>query len=85
MESFISICEIHTVLGVTYFEVACPDKAGRITPIHIIEYLFGKENTMLFVTGEKGQGILEYAIILFLAVLIITAVLWLLGFRLGDF
>jgi len=40
---------------------------------------------MLFITGEKGQGVIEYAIILFLVALIITAVLWLLGFRIGDF
>jgi len=39
---------------------------------------------MLFAPQEKGQGLIEYAIILSLVALIVIAVLWLLGFRLGT-
>jgi pilus assembly protein Flp/PilA len=46
--------------------------------------LLGKENGMLFASKEKGQGLVEYAIILSLCALIIIAILWLLGFRIGG-
>lgn len=39
---------------------------------------------MLFAPQEKGQGIIEYVIILSLVALIVIAVMWLLGYRLGD-
>jgi pilus assembly protein Flp/PilA len=39
---------------------------------------------MLFSLQEKGQGLVEYAIILLLVALIVIAVLWLLGPKLGD-
>ena len=39
---------------------------------------------MLFALQEKGQGLIEYAIILSLVALIVIAVLWLLGPKLGD-
>jgi pilus assembly protein Flp/PilA len=39
---------------------------------------------MLFSLQEKGQGLVEYAIILLLVALIVIAVLWLLGPNLGD-
>ena len=39
---------------------------------------------MLFAPQEKGQGLIEYAIILSLVALIVIAVLWLLGPRLGN-
>jgi pilus assembly protein Flp/PilA len=34
---------------------------------------------MLFASKEKGQGLIEYAIILSLVALIVIAILWLLG------
>jgi pilus assembly protein Flp/PilA len=39
---------------------------------------------MLFALNEKGQGLIEYAIILSLVAIIVVAVLWLLGPKLGD-
>ena len=39
---------------------------------------------MLFALQEKGQGLIEYAIILSLVALIVIAVMWLLGPRVGD-
>ena len=39
---------------------------------------------MLSVPQEKGQGLIEYAIILSLVALIVIAVLWLLGTTVGN-
>ena len=39
---------------------------------------------MLFAAQEKGQGLIEYAIILSLVALIVIAVMWLLGPKVGD-
>ena len=39
---------------------------------------------MLSAPKEKGQGLVEYAIILSLVALIVIAVLWLLGPRIGN-
>ncbi len=39
---------------------------------------------MLFAPQEKGQGLIEYAIILSLVALIVIAVMWLLGPEVGD-
>jgi pilus assembly protein Flp/PilA len=39
---------------------------------------------MLFALKEKGQGFVEYAIILSLVALIVIAVLWLLGPTVGN-
>ena len=40
---------------------------------------------MLFALKEKGQSLIESAILVALVVLIIIAVLWLLGFKVGNF
>jgi pilus assembly protein Flp/PilA len=39
---------------------------------------------MLFAPQEKGQGLIEYAIILSLVAMIVIAVMWLLGPEVGD-
>ena len=39
---------------------------------------------MLFAAQEKGQGLIEYAIILSLVALIVIAVMWLLGPTVGN-
>ena len=39
---------------------------------------------MLIAANEKGQGLIEYAIILSLVALIVIAVLWLLGPTIGN-
>jgi len=39
---------------------------------------------MFFAPQEKGQGLIEYAIILSLVAMIVIAVMWLLGPNLGD-
>ena len=39
---------------------------------------------MFIAPKEKGQGLVEYAIILSLVALIVIAVLWLLGPAVGD-
>ena len=42
------------------------------------------ENTMLFAPKEKGQGLVEYALILVLVALVVIAVLLLLGPVIGN-
>jgi pilus assembly protein Flp/PilA len=39
---------------------------------------------MLFSPQEKGQGLIEYAIILFLVAMVVIAVMWLLGPKVGN-
>ena len=39
---------------------------------------------MLLAPKEKGQGLIEYAIILSLVALIVIAVMWLLGPKIGN-
>jgi pilus assembly protein Flp/PilA len=39
---------------------------------------------MLFAPKEKGQGLIEYAIILSLVALVVIVVVWIFGPRLGD-
>jgi pilus assembly protein Flp/PilA len=39
---------------------------------------------MLFAPKEKGQSLIETAILLVLVALIIIAILWLLGYKIGK-
>ena len=39
---------------------------------------------MLFAPKEKGQGLIEYAIILSLVALVVIVVVWIFGPSLGD-
>ena len=39
---------------------------------------------MLFAPQEKGQGLIEYAIILSLVAMVVIGVVWTLGPRIGD-
>ena len=39
---------------------------------------------MFFAPQEKGQGLIEYSIILSLVAMIVIAVMWLLGPQVGD-
>ena len=39
---------------------------------------------MLFSPQEKGQGLIEYAILLSLVALVVILVLWMLGPRIGN-
>lgn len=39
---------------------------------------------MLFAPQQKGQGLIEYAIILSVVALVVIAVMWLLGPKLGN-
>ena len=43
-----------------------------------------KEFTMLFAPKEKGQGLVEYAIILALVAIVVIAVMRLLGPKIGN-
>jgi len=45
---------------------------------------FRKELTMLFAPKEKGQGLVEYAIILALVAIVVIAVMRLLGPKIGN-
>lgn len=40
---------------------------------------------MLLASKESGQSLVENAIILALVALVIVAILWLLGFRIGNY
>jgi pilus assembly protein Flp/PilA len=48
------------------------------------ECLFRKEFIMLFSAKEKGQGLVEYAIILVLVAIVVIAVVRLLGPAVGN-
>jgi len=39
---------------------------------------------MLFAPKEKGQGLVEYAIILSFVAVVVLAVMWMLGPKLGN-
>jgi len=39
---------------------------------------------MLFAPKEKGQGLVEYAIILSLVAMVVIAVVWVMGPRIGE-
>ena len=39
---------------------------------------------MLFAPKEKGQGLVEYAIILSLVAMVVIAVAWVMGPRIGE-
>ena len=39
---------------------------------------------MLFAPKEKGQGLIEYAIILSVVAVVVVAVMWMLGPKLGN-
>jgi pilus assembly protein Flp/PilA len=39
---------------------------------------------MLFATQEKGQGLVEYALILTLVAMVVIVVIWMMGPRIGD-
>ncbi len=39
---------------------------------------------MLFAPKEKGQGLIEYAIILSIVAVVVVAVMWMLGPKIGD-
>ena len=43
-----------------------------------------RRNTMLFAPKEKGQGLVEYALILVLVAIVVIAVLMLLGPIIGN-
>jgi pilus assembly protein Flp/PilA len=46
--------------------------------------IFRKEIIMLFAPKEKGQGLVEYAIILALVAIVVIAVMRLLGPKIGN-
>ncbi len=39
---------------------------------------------MLFAPKEKGQGLIEYAIIISLVALVVIVVMWMLGPKIGN-
>ena len=46
--------------------------------------IYRKEETMLFAPKEKGQGLVEYAIILALVAIVVIAIMRLLGPKIGN-
>ena len=48
------------------------------------KFQFRKELPMLFAPKEKGQGLVEYAIILALVAIVVIAVMRLLGPKIGN-
>lgn len=46
--------------------------------------LLERNNTMLFAPKEKGQGLVEYAIIIALVAIVVIAVMTLLGPKIGN-
>ena len=53
---------------------------GKLLPVFIER----KVNKMLFLPREKGQGLVEYALILVLVAIVVIAILLLLGPVIGN-
>jgi len=49
-----------------------------------LEFLARKEVLMLFAPKEKGQGLVEYALILVLVAIVVIAVLMIMGPTIGN-
>ena len=49
-----------------------------------LEFRTGKEVLMLFALKEKGQGLVEYALILVLVAIVVIAVLMVMGPTIGN-
>jgi len=60
------------------------DKITLSTSCPGAEILFRKESFMLFAPLEKGQGLVEYAIILVLVAVVVIAVVRLFGPKVGN-
>ena len=62
------------------------DILGKVLNVHSGNLLnsIRKEFTMLFAPKEKGQGLVEYAIILALVAIVVIAVMRLLGPKIGN-
>lgn len=54
---------------------------GNYNPIH---FFVQGENPMLFAPKEKGQGLVEYALILVLVAVVVIVILALLGPAIGN-
>ena len=50
----------------------------------IMDHFFERKVIMLFAPKEKGQGLVEYAIILALVAIVVIAVMRLLGPKIGN-
>jgi pilus assembly protein Flp/PilA len=50
----------------------------------VIKHFMKGENNMLFAPKEKGQGLIEYALIIVLIAVVVIVVLRLLGPRIGG-
>jgi pilus assembly protein Flp/PilA len=59
-------------LGYTIFELTDRNLAGK------------EETTMLYLPKEKGQGLVEYALILVLVAVVVIVILALLGPAIGN-
>jgi pilus assembly protein Flp/PilA len=57
---------------------------GSRQNLHELFKYFTKGDTMLFAPKEKGQGLVEYALILVLVAIVVIAVLMLLGPIIGG-
>ena len=66
---------------VTYFPTKRHGKEIEGTPQKNLEE---RSNIMLFAPKEKGQGLVEYAIILALVAIVVIAVMRLLGPKIGN-
>ena len=60
------------------------DILKRVLRVVLRQYSIRKEFTMLFAPKEKGQGLVEYAIILALVAIVVIAVMRLLGPKIGN-
>jgi pilus assembly protein Flp/PilA len=49
-----------------------------------VRNLVGKEDTMLYAPKERGQGLVEYALILVLVAVVVIVILALLGPAIGN-
>ena len=59
-------------------------RSGRMSDLPIFFPFSLKEIHMLFAPKERGQGLIEYALILVLVAIVVIAVLMILGPRIGN-
>jgi len=74
------ICKVEKFRNISWCAMSCPILRDFLSP-----FLLEKGNcVMLFAPKEKGQGLVEYAIILALVAIVVIAVVRLLGPKIGN-
>src|SRR5215212_7727587 len=77
-------CRLCNKHNVTFYRSPCPVYVMRVILTSTQNPFGERKNIMLFAPKEKGQGLVEYAIILALVAIVVIAVMRLLGPKIGN-